>query len=461
MRALALLMFVAATVPMAFMRPVIGLMLWILFSYMNPHRIAYGFATAFPWVMIVAVVTMVSTLAHAQQRQALRMTPLMVLMTLFLLWTGLSTLDAVVPAQAEIEWVRFFKIMLMVYFTAILVTDKQRLHWVLWTIVLSFGFWGFKGGFFTLITGGSHNVMGPIKSFYRDTNGFALVMCMCLPLMRYLQLQDHRKWVRLGLWGLMGLTAVSIVGTYSRGGLLALGITVLMLIYKSRRRASLFLVVPIMAVLVASFMPQEWYSRMNTIDEYQQDKSAQGRINSWKFAVNVAIDDPLLGGGMRVWSSDAMWDTHGPPDAVHRAIHSIFFQVLGEAGFVGLALFVAMLAGGWFGLARIRRKARAGPDTAWMADLASMMQVSLVAYAAAGSLLPMPYFDLFYQILAMTTVLHMLLLRAEAGGEQRTVAESPSAAATRRHPVGRRRPAIGRPLRPDTQGGGQQDLPWY
>ena len=460
MRALALLMFVAATVPMAFMRPVIGLMLWILFSYMNPHRIAYGFATAFPWVMIVAVVTMVSTLAHAQQRQALRMTPLMVLMTLFLLWTGLSTLDAVVPAQAEIEWVRFFKIMLMVYFTAILVTDKQRLHWVLWTIVLSFGFWGFKGGFFTLITGGSHNVMGPIKSFYRDTNGFALVMCMCLPLMRYLQLQDHRKWVRVGLWGLMGLTAVAIVGTYSRGGLLALGITVLMLIYKSRRRASLFLVVPIMAVLVASFMPQEWYSRMNTINEYEQDQSAQGRIHSWKFAVNVAIDNPLLGGGMRVWSSDAMWDTYGPPDAVHRAIHSIFFQVLGEAGFVGLALFVAMLAGGWFGLARIRRKARAGPDTAWMGDLASMMQVSLVAYAAAGSLLPMPYFDLFYQILVMTTVLDVLLMRAHASGEPQTATESPRPASGRRA-VGGRRPTIGRPLRPGTQGGGQQDLPWY
>lgn len=460
MRALALLMFVAATIPMAFMRPIIGLMLWIMFSYLNPHRIAYGFATAFPWVMIVAVITMVSTLAHAQQRQALRMTSLMVLMTLFLLWTGLSALNAVVPDQAEIEWVRFFKIMLMVYFTAILVTDKQRLHWVLWTIVLSFGFWGFKGGFFTLITGGSHNVMGPIKSFYRDTNGFALVMCMCLPLMRYLQLQDSRKWVRLGLWALIGLTAVSIVGTYSRGGLMALGITVLMLIYKSPHRSSLLIVVPIIAVLLASFMPQEWYSRMDTISEYEQDKSAQGRIHSWKFATNVALDDPLFGGGMRVWSSDAMWDTHGPPDAAPRAIHSIFFQVLGEAGFVGLALFVAMLAGGWFGLARIRRRARAGPDTAWMADLASMMQVSLVAYAAAGSLLPMPYFDLFYQILAITTVLHMLLMRAAVSGDQRPAPESAPPAASRRRPSARR-PAIGRPLRPDTQGGGQQDLPWY
>ncbi|MES1925722.1 putative O-glycosylation ligase, exosortase A system-associated [Salinisphaera sp. T31B1] len=467
MRALVLLMFVTATIPMAFMRPVVGLMLWILFSYMNPHRVAYGFATGFNWVMITALVTMIATMAHSDQRQPLRMTPVMVAMTLFLVWTGITALTAVEADMARTEWVRFFKILLMAYFTLILVTDRQKLHWVLWTIVLSFGFWGFKGGLFTLMTGGSYNVMGPIKSFFRDNNGFALVMCMSIPFMRYMQLHEPRKWCRIGLWVLMGLTAFSIIGTYSRGGLLALGVTSIMLLYKSRHRRSLILVMPILAIGLASFMPQQWYDRMNTIDQYEEDQSAQGRLDSWKFATNVAIANPLLGGGMRVWASSDMWNTYGPPGAKHRAIHSIFFEVLGEHGFVGFGLFVGMLATAWLSLARIRKRTRGSPDTAWMGDLASMMQVSLLAYMAAGAFLPMPYFDLFYQMLAITAVLNVLLERAVRSEAVRSPGDTPSPASGTTPDVGppgrreirprTRRPARGRKTGPN----GVQDLPWW
>jgi len=460
MRALALLMFVAATLPMAFMRPVVGLMLWIMFSYMNPHRIAYGFATGFNWVMITALVTIMATAAHSDQRQSLRMTPMMTVMTMFLLWTGLTALTAVEGDLARMEWVRFFKILLMSYFTLILVTDREKLHWVLWAVVLSFGFWGFKGGLFTLISGGGYHVLGPIKSFFRDNNGFALVMCMTIPLMRYLQLQDPRRWVRLGMWGLIGLTALSVLGTQSRGGFLALGVTGIMLIYKSSNRRSLILVVPLLAVGMAAIMPQEWYDRMNTIDQYEEDQSAQGRFDSWHFATNVALANPVLGGGMRVWASGPMWDTYGPPGAKHRAIHSIWFEVLGEHGFVGLFLFIGMLVTAWLSLARIRTRARGSPDTAWMGDLASMMQVALVGYSAAGTFLPMPYFDLVYQVFAFTAVLTVLLERAAHNKHSHKVAEQEPPTGERAR-TRRKRSAGPLAARSRSKDTGVQNLPWW
>lgn len=411
MRSLALLMFVAATLPMAFMRPIIGLLLWMMFSYLNPHRITWGFAVTFPWVMIVAAVTLTALVAQREQRRGLPMKPIIVLMTLFLGWVSLSASQAVLPDLAASRLTQFVKMMVMAYVTVMLVIDREKLRWVIYAIVASFGFWGFKGGLFTLLTGGNYHVMGPESSFFTDNNAFALIMCMTIPLMRYVQLETTNRWVRIGMWALMGLTAASVLGTYSRGGLLALGITAMMLIWKSRRRGMLILLAPAIALALVSFMPAQYFQRIDTIGQYQQDESAQGRIQSWKFATHVAEAHPLLGGGFEVWASDNMWARYGPPGATPgRAIHSIFFEVLGEQGFVGLALFLSMLAAGYFGLARVRKKARAGPEShQWMGDLASMMQVSLIAYTAAGALLPMPYIDFLYQLLALVAVMQILV----------------------------------------------------
>src|SRR5699024_8545462 len=178
MRDLLLVLIVLSTLPIAFMRPMVGLWLWIGFSYMNPHRLAYGFASGLPWVQLVAIVTLFSLLINSQQRQAIPWKPLTFLLLAFLSWTGITTIFAVLGDAALTKWTDFLKVQVLAFTTLILVTDRKRLHWVLWAIVLSFGFWGAKGGLFTVMTGGSFHVMGPYGSFFRDNNQFALVMCM-------------------------------------------------------------------------------------------------------------------------------------------------------------------------------------------------------------------------------------------------------------------------------------------
>src|SRR5699024_361644 len=182
----------------------------------------------------------------------------------------------------------------------------------------------------------------PAGSFFQDNNDFALVMCMTLPLMRYLQLQATSKWIRSGLWILMALTALSVLGTYSRGGFLALGVVTLILVFKSRRKLGLLVALAVLIPVLLTFMPQKWVGRMHSISHYQQSESAEGRIQSWKFATNVALARPLRAGGFDVWASDSMWNKYGPPGAVHRAIHSIYFEVIGEQGFIGLGLYLLL-----------------------------------------------------------------------------------------------------------------------
>ena len=88
--------------------------------------------------------------------------------------------------------------MLMTFISMILINSRERVHALVWIIVASLGFYGAKGGVFTLLGGGEQRVWGPANSFIADNNALALALIMTLPLMRYLQLQSKSPYIRWG-----------------------------------------------------------------------------------------------------------------------------------------------------------------------------------------------------------------------------------------------------------------------
>jgi probable O-glycosylation ligase (exosortase A-associated) len=146
-------------------------------------------------------------------------------------------------------------------------------------------------------------------------------------------------------------------------------------------------------------MPQEWYDRMGTIETYQEDKSAQGRINAWHTAFNTA-KDRVTGGGFEMWIP-AMFRQYAPDPGNFRDVHSIYFEVMGEHGFIGFGLFMLLGLLAWIRAQQIIRRCKSDPDKKWAADLAAMIQVSLVGYAAGGAFLGMAYFDLPYHLMVI------------------------------------------------------------
>ena len=78
MRDIALALFIFGTIPFSLSRPYIGLLMWSWLGCMNPHRLCYGFAYSFPWVMMIAVLTMVS-FAVSKERKKIPMSAVSVL----------------------------------------------------------------------------------------------------------------------------------------------------------------------------------------------------------------------------------------------------------------------------------------------------------------------------------------------------------------------------------------------
>jgi probable O-glycosylation ligase (exosortase A-associated) len=149
------------------------------------------------------------------------------------------------------------------------------------------------------------------------------------------------------------------------------------------------------AVLSIGFMPEEWTSRMGTIGTYEQDASALGRLNTWRMAFNLANDRPLVGGGFEPYAprTFAMY----APDAtdIHSA-HSVYFQMLGEHGYVGLALFLFLCVATWMTARRIIKVSGNHPDYAREANLARAIQVSLIGFGTAGAFVNIAYWDFVY-----------------------------------------------------------------
>jgi probable O-glycosylation ligase (exosortase A-associated) len=213
----------------------------------------------------------------------------------------------------------------------------------------------------------------------------------------------------------MMLSVLSIFASYSRGAVLAVAAMGLFMLLKSRKKKLIILVALVALPVMLSFMPEKWFERLDTVKTYEQDASALGRINAWWFAFNVAVERPLIGGGYDVFDPELFKRYAPEPENFHDA-HSIYFQVLGEHGFVGLILFVLL---GWLAFRSATwtiRHTKELAELTWARDLASMVQVSIIGYAVGGAFLGLAYFDLYYHLVAIVLLTQAYVSR-EIDGE--------------------------------------------
>lgn len=407
---------VLGTLPFILKHAYVGVLLWTWISIMNPHKLAWGFAADAPFAAIAASVTLLS-LFTTRDRVQLPLDPIVVLLLVFIAWMGLTTILAIDPQLSLVQLEKVLKIQLITLVAIAVLHDKKQIHLFIWIIAISLGFYGAKGGLFTLLTGGGSRVYGPSGGFISENNALALATIMLIPLLYFLWLVTANRWIRRGVMAVMLLSVASALGSQSRGALLAIVAMAAFLWLRSPRKIAYGIPMLIIGVALVLFMPETWVSRMETIQSYQEDSSAMGRINAWLTMLNIA-NDRFFGGGFEVYNQ-FVYQIYSPNPALVKAAHSIYFQVLGEHGWVGLLLFVSLWLLVWREAGKLRRKSSGRNDVLWVYHLAGMIQVSLIGYAVGGAFLSLAYFDLPYNILVLVVVVRRWLAeylkRADAG----------------------------------------------
>ncbi|NTV70732.1 MAG: putative O-glycosylation ligase, exosortase A system-associated [Azonexaceae bacterium] len=392
-------------VPAILYRPYLGALAWAWVSLMAPHRFAFGFSYGLPFAMVVAITTLL-VLPATSQRKPFPVNVITILLILFICWMSITTMTALNPDHDSViyMWKQVLKMHLMLLVTLMLIRGRKQIENLIWVIVVSIGYFGTKGGIFTLLTGGNFRVWGPSDTFIEGNNELALALVALIPLMYYLVRVSENKWVKRGLWVSIIACIFSVLGSHSRGAFLAIVTMMSFFIIKSDRRAMLSLILFVVVVISAMFMPSEWYARMNTIGEYQSDESANSRLNTWATIWNMALDRPIMGAGFKV-GSDILYQLYSPgPWSKSFDAHSIFFQALGEHGFPGLILFLSIGIVTWVKAGKLAKTNSEGPEAEWIPLLMRMIQVSLLGFATGGAFLGLMHYDFPYYLAGLVVL---------------------------------------------------------
>lgn len=403
MRDILLVLATLAGIGVSLVYPFAGLLLWTWFSLMSPQSETYGFAQSLPLNLLVAVSALAGLLLSREPKSPPN-DGLIWLSFVFLFWCTLNTLVAVDPSWSWLYWDRTWKIFALGLMVAIQVRNRVRVHALLWVIVISLFYYGVKGGLFTILSGGGSHVYGPQGTIIGDNNQLALALLMTLPLANYLRWQSARRWVRWLLLLTMGFTVVAILGTYSRGGFIGLAALLCFALLRSKNKFAYVVGVGVIVVPALMLMPDSFYARLNSINGYASDSSFQGRVAAWHVAFDYARDHFPFGAGFYGPQLAEVFRTYIAQGPL-RAAHSIYFQVLGEQGFVGLGLYLAILAVSFLKIRRLRRQVRGQADLKWASELASMVWLSLLVFCLSGAALSMAYYDLFIVLLGLLLAL--------------------------------------------------------
>ena len=400
MRDFALGPIILALAAYGLLHPWIGILGWTWVSTMNPHAYSWRL-TSMPVAASMAIATMLGVLLTRDRREFFVTRETTVLM-LFMLWMCITLPFSFHLDESLGLWNRVMKIDLMILVAIVVLHSKKHITMLAWVLVGSLGFYGVKGGIFTLATGGSHRVWGPGGSYIEGNNEVALALVMIIPLMRFLQLTTTSVWIKQGLLVSMVLCATAALGSYSRGALLAIAAMGAVLWWRSEKKFAGAAILMVVGVALLSFMPEQWWARMETIGSDNQDASITGRINAWWMAWNLAKAN-FFGGGFMIYKPD-LFGLYAPdPLAIHAA-HSIYFMVLGEHGFIGLFLFLLLWILVWLSAGRLRVQGRKLPQTQWLSHLGAMCQVSLAGYAVGGAFLSLSYYDLPYNFIILVVL---------------------------------------------------------
>jgi O-antigen ligase len=219
--------------------------------------------------------------------------------------------------------------------------------------------------------------------------------------------------VKLFCYALVFACLLIPVGTSARTGLLCIGLLAVLMLRETRRRFVYLAALALAAVVAVPFLPASFTERMATIDSYQADASASTRIQVWKWTLDYVEKNPFGGGFNAYLQNHIRYDTvevvdHGAQATVDktlqvdaaRAYHSSYFEMLGEQGWPGLILWLAINFGGVLRMEVLRRRYRrsTAPDEAWIAPLAGALQGAHLIYLLGSVFVGIAFQPFVYEL---------------------------------------------------------------
>lgn len=393
-------------------RPDLGYLSYVFFSTLNPRSMTWGAALAVPFAEVLAIAT-IAGVVFQRKHKRWSLTTEMALMALAWLLFSMTTIFALLPKDAFEQFVHVSKILVMVFLSTYVIDTEESFRRLCLVISLSLGVVGSAAGVFFVATGGIYMVYGPEQSYLESNNTIGLALSMNVPFLFYLARLQTQRWQRLALRIMLICSYPAIVGTFSRGAWIALGIASLILWVGSRHKLLLAALGLIVTVGALPHISERVQDRYEDLVGYEQEESAQSRLTLWRFGVNAAFGSPIVGNGFSYYSTEA-YQKYLPemfykyPGKVW-SCHSIWLSIVSEHGFIAFGVWLAMIVVCFRSLRYVRRTCPVGSAGPPFGNYANMVGAAMATYLVGGTFLDAAYFDLLYEMVGMTAILVRLV----------------------------------------------------
>lgn len=448
-RDLAFVGFLAALLAFGFRRPFLFVLAYAYIDIVSPQRLTYLLLNSVPISMIAVGLAVAGWLAVDDKRDV-RVAPRQFLIVLLLGYCLYTTLHADFPIEAKDKWEWVWKALAFAAFLPLTLRTRLRIESLLLFMVLSAASIIIVGGIKTVGSGGGYgelNLMVTNNSGLYEGSTISTVAIAIIPLIVWFTRHGTifaPDWrVKTFCYALIFACLLIPVGTSTRTGLLCIGLLALLMIRDAKRKFVYLAALGTMGLAAVPFLPSAFTERMETIKTYQADASASTRIAVWKWTIDYVKTHPL-GGGFEAYrqnqiryekvavqedGSSAKVDRSLEVDKA-RAYHSAYFEMLGEQGYPGLAIWLLINLAGLFRMEVLRRRYRKPePGQEWIGPLASALQSAHVIYLLGALFIAIAFQPFVYMLIGAQIGLDTYCSRKRAESAWRPLRKAQVAAA--------------------------------
>lgn len=458
MRDLAFIGFLLAFFTLGLRRPFLFVLVYVYIDIVSPQRLTYLLLNSVP-ISLIAVGLAVAAWALVDDKRDSRIGPRQVLLLLLIVYCGITTRGADFPVEAADKWDWVWKALAFATFLPLTLRTRLRIEALLLFMILAASSIIIVGGIKTIASGGggygSLNLMVDNNSGLYEGSTISTVAVAIIPLILWFARHGtifSPDWRVRGFACALVFSCLLIpIGTSTRTGLLCIGLVALLMLRDARRKLLTFGVLAAVGLGALPFLPSAFTDRMSTIKTYKGDESASTRLAVWQWTWEYAKTHPF-GGGFETYRQDQIrYDTErvegGPGNQTierkltvdrARAYHSAYFEMLGEQGYPGLALWLIInLVGiGRMEVLRWRYRRRGDPaapspgygldDTTWVAPLAGALQAAHIVYLLGAAFIAIAFQPFVYMLIGAQIGLDTYLARRARMAAWRPFARPPA-----------------------------------
>jgi probable O-glycosylation ligase (exosortase A-associated) len=433
-----------------FKRPFLLVLVYAYIDIVAPQKVAWGILTKIP-ISLIAFTLAFGAWVLLDDKRGTRLSFRQLLMIVLLAYCGITTLGADFPAEAAEKWSWVWKALLFAIFLPLTLRTRLRIEALALVMVLSIAVIVIGGGIKTLAGGGGYQ---SLKLLVNDNNGLyegSIISCVAfavIPLIAWLvrhgTVFPRNKAVLLFAIALSFACFLMPIGTQARTGLVCGAVLALLSLRTVKNRFLYVAALGAAALIVTPLLPDSFTKRMSTIESHKSDQSASTRVAVWKWTIAYVKANPL-GGGFEVYRQNKLVyetvnETRTEDNNVSlesetiveegRAFHSSYFEMLGEQGFPGLALWLMLHGlGVWqMEILRSRYRKREEPDVGWIAPLANSLQQAQIVYLVGSLFVGIAFQPFCYMLVGLQCGLWTYVRRLE----KRPVAVPAAASPVRR-----------------------------